>query len=54
MGGHLRILFCFDPRRRAILLLGGDKMGNWQRWYRRNLPLADELYDRHLRDLLED
>lgn len=32
--GHLRVLFCFDPRRVAILLLGGDKSGRWEAWYR--------------------
>ena len=30
---HLRVLFCFDPRRTAILLLGGDKTGAWNAWY---------------------
>jgi len=31
--GALRILFAFDPLRKAILLLGGDKSGQWTRWY---------------------
>src|SRR5437588_3491211 len=31
--GGLRVLFAFDPRRVAILLLGGDKTGQWERWY---------------------
>lgn len=48
---ELRILFAFDPERQAILLVAGDKAGNWQRWYRRNIPLADDLYDEHLRTL---
>jgi hypothetical protein len=47
-GGHLRMLFAFDPRRRAILLLGGDKTDDWAGWYRRNVPVADSLYDEHL------
>src|SRR5215212_8917117 len=34
MGGTIRILFAFDPYRTAILLLGGDKSGQWQIWYR--------------------
>lgn len=32
-GGALRVLFVFDPRRMAILLLGGDKSGEWNEWY---------------------
>jgi hypothetical protein len=31
-GGNLRILFAFDPRRMAILLIGGDKTHRWERW----------------------
>jgi hypothetical protein len=50
-GGHLRILFAFDPRRTAILLLGGDKRGRWNAWYRDAIPAADELYDEHLQAL---
>lgn len=34
----------FDLSRYALLLLGGDKAGNWQRWYRDNIPLAEQLY----------
>ncbi len=48
VGGHLRALFAFDPRRRAVVLLGGDKSADWKGWYRRNIPVADRLYDRHL------
>lgn len=46
-GRPYRILFAFDPRRCAILLLGGDKTGN-DRWYDENVPVADRLYDEHL------
>lgn len=35
---ELRILFAFDPQRAAILLIAGDKTGNWQRWYKKNIP----------------
>ena len=38
-----RVLFAFDPARLA-LLLGGGKAGNWQRWYRQNIPVAEQLY----------
>lgn len=47
--GTLRALFAFDPQRRAIVLLGGDKRGNWTGWYERNIPLADDRFDQHLR-----
>lgn len=53
-GGHLRILFAFDPRRAAILLLGGDKTGQWSSWYEQAIPRADELYDEHLRELRDE
>lgn len=52
--GALRVLFAFDPRRAAILLLGGDKTGRWNAWYRRFIPEADELYDQHLAQLREE
>ena len=38
------MLFAFDPTRSALLLLGGDKAGNWQRWYRQNILVAEQLY----------
>jgi len=44
----LRGLFAFDPNRRAIILLGGDKRGDWIGWYERNVPIADDLYDQYL------
>lgn len=49
--GALRVLFAFNPHRQAILLLGGDKSGNWDAWYAWAIPRADELYTEHLRDL---
>ena len=45
---EVRILFAFDPERKAILLVAGDKAGNWQKWYLTNIPLADERYRQHL------
>jgi hypothetical protein len=53
-GGHLRALFAFDPKRRAIVLLGGDKRDDWSGWYERNIPIADDLYDEHLRNPDDD
>jgi hypothetical protein len=43
-GTGIRILFIFDPQRQAILLLGGDKAGNWKRWYDKNIAIADRRY----------
>ena len=53
-GGHLRVLFAFDPRRVAILLLGGDKSGRWTAWYVEAVPVAERLYDEHLAQLREE
>jgi hypothetical protein len=50
-GGHMRVLFAFDPRRMAILLLGGDKSQRWSSWYAEAIPAADTLYDQHLQTL---
>lgn len=41
---EIRVIFAFDPTRSALLLLGGDKAGNWERWYRENIPVAERLY----------
>lgn len=49
--GTIRILFAFDPRRSAILLIGGDKRDRWQEFYERVIPLADDLFDEHLQVL---
>lgn len=48
---EIRVLFAFDPERRAVMLLAGDKAGDWKRWYRRAIPVADTLYDKHLRTM---
>ena len=40
----------FDPRRQAVLLIGGDKAGKWQAWYEKAIPLADDLFDEYLRE----
>lgn len=46
---EVRILYAFDPKRSAILLLGGDKAGQWDSWYDTNVPVADELFSQHLK-----
>jgi hypothetical protein len=53
-GGALRVLFAFDPRRHAILLLGGDKTGQWEDWYGWAIPAADDLYDTYLLELRDE
>ena len=53
-GGALRVLFAFDPRRHAILLLGGNKTGHWGDWYRWAIPQADDLYNTYLMELVEE
>lgn len=53
-GGALRVLFMFDPRRQVILLLGGDKTGEWSEWYHWAVPAADDLYDIYLDELQEE
>lgn len=49
-GRPYRVLYAFDPRRTAILLIGGDKTGN-DRWYEQYVPRADAIYDLHLRGI---
>ncbi len=56
----LRLLFAFDPRRTAILLVGGHK-GNadsgsltWNTWYDQFIPIADDLFDQHLTQLKKE
>ena len=51
---ELRVLFVFDPRRVAILLLGGDKTGQWKEWYPQAVADAERLYDEHLDELRKE
>lgn len=52
-GRPYRVLYAFDPRRTAILIIGGDKTGD-DRWYEKNVLIADDLYDIHLEELRKD
>ena len=52
-GRPLRTLYAFDPRRSAVLLIGGDKSGD-DRWYAVYVPIADSLYDKHLDQLRKE
>ncbi len=49
-GKPLRILYAFDPRRTAILLVGGDKTGD-DRFYDKYIPIAVRLYDIYLAEI---
>jgi hypothetical protein len=50
---EIRLLFVFDTQRQAVILIGGDKAGAWQGWYRTAIPLAETAYADHLRRMDE-
>lgn len=52
-GEPLRIFYAFDPRRAAILLIGGNKAGQ-DRFYEQMVPLADRLYDIYLDEIRDE
>jgi len=52
-GNPIRVFYAFDPRRSAILLIGGDKTGNG-RFYNEYIPVADRLYDEHIEALRKE
>lgn len=52
-GRHFRLLFAFDPTRRAIILVAGDKQDDWLGWYSKSIPIADKRFNKHLNDLKE-
>lgn len=52
-GRPFRVFYAFDPRRTAILLIGGDKAGD-ARFYERMIPIADDLYDAHLEEIRKE
>ena len=51
-GRPLRTFYAFDPRRTAILLIGGDKTGD-DRFYDVMVPIADRIYDNYLNEIQE-
>jgi hypothetical protein len=53
-GTEVRILFVFDAARQMVLLVAGDKSGNWRRWYEVAIPLAEARYAEHLAALGEE
>lgn len=52
-GEPCRIFYAFDPRRTAILLIGGNKTGD-DRFYERTVPIADSLYDTYIAELKKE
>ncbi len=52
-GRPFRTLYAFDPRRSAILLIGGEKTGD-DRWYEKFVPVADRIFERHLNQLKKE
>lgn len=50
-GDPFRVFYAFDPRRVAVLLTGGIKTGNAKRFYKELVPIADKLYEEHLKSL---
>ncbi len=52
--GTVRILFAFDPWRSSILLVAGDKSGQWNAWYHHAIPLAEQRYERYLKERTQE
>ncbi|WP_184840862.1 type II toxin-antitoxin system RelE/ParE family toxin [Allocatelliglobosispora scoriae] len=48
---EVRILFIFDPERKAVLLVAGDKAGKWNDWYREAIPTAENRYATYLKEM---
>lgn len=46
-GAAIRILFAFDPKQQAVIIIGGNKQGD-KRWYDKNIPIAEKLFKEHL------
>ncbi len=57
---EFRVLFAFDPRRMALLLILGDKSTNdptspnWNDWYETYVPIADDIFAVHLHNLANE
>lgn len=41
----IRVLFVFDPWSQAVLLVAGNKAGDWNRWYKTAIPIAEGAYE---------
>ena len=59
-GSEIRIIFAFDPKRSAVMLLGGDKSKGknnkekWRKWHKKKIPEAEEIYEDHLKRIGEN
>ncbi len=51
LGSQIRLLFAFDPKRKAIVLVAGDKTNSWSSWYEQNIPIAEKRYAEHLKQM---
>jgi hypothetical protein len=49
--GNMRALYGFGSRRSAVVLVAGDKTNDWKDWYRRNIPVADRMFEQHQRSI---
>ncbi|MBT1176933.1 type II toxin-antitoxin system RelE/ParE family toxin [Bifidobacterium callimiconis] len=47
---EIRMLFAFDPERRAVMLVAGDKRGKWDAWYKTNIPLAEQRWNTYMEE----
>jgi hypothetical protein len=52
-GRPFRVFYAFDPKRRAVFLIGGNKQGD-KRFYKVLLPLADKLFDAYLKEMKDE
>ncbi len=50
-GDPLRAFFAFEPTRKGVLLCAGNKVGDEKRFYKRMIPLADNEYETHLKNM---
>jgi hypothetical protein len=53
-GDPYRVIFIFDPRRTAILLLGGQKVGAGKRWYKTAIPEAERIYEQYIEEIKKE
>ncbi len=50
-GQPIRVFYAFDPKRTAILIIGGMKTGKEKRFYKEYIPKADKLFEEHLNSM---
>jgi len=48
---HPEALLAFDPVRQGVLLVAGNKAGEWTRWYQHAIPLAERRFTEHVATL---